>query len=30
MPLSMSVSLGYLPLVVELGRWCDPAAPCPW
>ncbi len=30
MPLSMSVSLGYLPLVVELGRWCSTAAPCPW
>ena len=30
MPLSMSVSLGYLPLVVELGRWCGAAAPCPW
>ena len=30
MPLSMSVSLGYLPLVVELRRWCGAAAPCPW
>jgi hypothetical protein len=30
MPLSMSVSLGYLPLVVELSRWCSAAAPCPW
>ncbi len=30
MPLSMSVSLGYLPLVVELSRWCGAAAPCPW
>jgi uncharacterized protein DUF3108 len=30
MPLSMSVSLGYLPLVVELRRWCSAAAPCPW
>jgi len=30
MPLSMSVSLGYLPLVVELSRWCGGAAPCPW
>jgi hypothetical protein len=30
MPLSMSVSLGYLPLVVELRRWCGDAAPCPW
>ena len=30
MPLSMSVSLGYLPLVVELSGWCGAAAPCPW
>jgi hypothetical protein len=30
MPLSMSVSLGYLPLVVELKSWCGGAAPCPW
>jgi len=30
MPLLMSVSLGYLPLVVELRRWCSAAAPCPW
>ena len=30
MPLSMQVSLGYLPLVVELSRWCGAAAPCPW
>ena len=30
MPLSMSVSLGYLPLVVELSGWCSAAAPCPW
>ena len=30
MPLSMRVSLGYLPLVVELNRWCGAAAPCPW
>ena len=30
MPLSMQVSLGYLPLVVELSRWCGGAAPCPW
>jgi hypothetical protein len=30
MPLSMSVSLGYLPLVVELSRWCAAAAPCLW
>jgi hypothetical protein len=30
MPLTMSVSLGYLPLVVELSRWCAAGAPCPW
>lgn len=30
MPLSMSVSLYYLPLVVELRRWCSAAAPCRW
>jgi len=30
MPLSMSVSLGYLPLVVELSRWCAAGAACPW
>jgi hypothetical protein len=30
MPLAMSVSLGYLPLVVELSRWCAAGAPCPW
>lgn len=30
MPLSMSVSLYYLPLVVELTRWCAAAAPCGW
>jgi hypothetical protein len=29
MPLSMSVSLYYLPLVVELKKWCD-AASCGW
>jgi hypothetical protein len=29
MPLAMQVSLGYLPLVVGLTRWCGPAAPCP-
>jgi uncharacterized protein DUF3108 len=28
MPLAMSVSLYYLPLAVELRRWCDAAAPC--
>jgi hypothetical protein len=27
MPLSMSVSLYYMPLVVELARWCD-STPC--
>ena len=29
MPLSMRVSLYYLPLVVQLTRWCN-AAPCSW
>ena len=28
MPVSMSVSLYYLPLVVQLNRVCDAAAPC--
>src|SRR5204863_894036 len=30
MPLSMEVSLYYLPLVVQFSRWCDPAASCKW
>jgi hypothetical protein len=30
MPLAMSVSLYYLPLAVELSRWCDSASPCGW
>lgn len=30
MPLSMSVSLYYLPLVAELSRWCAAATPCGW
>ena len=30
MPLSMEVSVAYLPLVVQLSRWCDAAAPCHW
>jgi hypothetical protein len=30
MPLSMSVSLGYLPLVVQLSRVCGAAGPCSW
>jgi hypothetical protein len=30
MPLAMTVSLYYLPLVVELRRWCGGAAPCVW
>jgi hypothetical protein len=30
MPLAMRVSLYYLPLVVELRRWCDGAAACGW
>ena len=30
MPLSMRVSLYYLPLTVELTQWCTPGAPCGW
>lgn len=30
MPLSMSVSLYYLPLVVQFSRWCSAASPCAW
>jgi hypothetical protein len=30
MPLAMTVSLYYLPLVVELRRWCAASAPCAW
>ncbi|HTT80492.1 MAG TPA: DUF3108 domain-containing protein [Stellaceae bacterium] len=30
MPLSFSVSLDYLPLVIELRRWCTNAAACRW
>jgi hypothetical protein len=30
MPLAMSVSLYYLPLVVELSRWCVAGTPCGW
>lgn len=30
MPLSMSVSLYYLPLVVQLTKWCGAAQPCKW
>jgi hypothetical protein len=30
MPVSMQVSLYYLPLVVQLSRWCGAAAPCAW
>jgi hypothetical protein len=30
MPLSISVSLYYLPLVVELTSWCGTSAPCSW
>jgi hypothetical protein len=30
MPLTMSVSLYYLPLVVEFSRWCAATAPCGW
>jgi hypothetical protein len=30
MPLSFSVSLDYLPLVIELRRWCTSEAECGW
>ena len=30
MPLTMSVSLAFMPLVVQLSQWCGDAAPCPW
>ena len=30
MPLSFSVSLDYLPLVITLRRWCTSAAECGW
>jgi Protein of unknown function (DUF3108) len=30
MPLSMNVSLYYLPLVVQLAKWCGAAQPCEW
>jgi hypothetical protein len=30
MPLSMSVSIFYLPLTVELKQWCNPGAVCGW
>ena len=30
MPLSMSVSLYYLPLVVQLAKWCAAGQPCDW
>ncbi|HTV90998.1 MAG TPA: DUF3108 domain-containing protein [Stellaceae bacterium] len=30
MPLSFSVSLAYLPLDIELKRWCGSAAACRW
>ena len=30
MPLSIEVSVAYLPLVVQLSRWCGGAAPCHW
>jgi hypothetical protein len=30
MPLSMQVSVYYLPLVIQLTRWCDTVAPCHW
>ena len=28
MPLTMSVAVAHLPLVVELARWCSAATPC--
>jgi hypothetical protein len=30
MPVSMTVSIYYLPLVVELTKWCDTGAACGW
>lgn len=30
MPLAMSTSVYYLPLVVQLSRWCAANAPCGW
>jgi hypothetical protein len=30
MPLTMSVSLYYLPLTVELSQWCKPGERCGW
>jgi hypothetical protein len=30
MPLTMSVSLYYLPLTIELTQWCQPGATCGW
>jgi len=30
MPLSMQVSLYYLPLIVQLHRWCGSGEPCGW
>jgi hypothetical protein len=30
MPLSMSVSLYYMPLVVQLAKWCGDGQPCNW
>jgi hypothetical protein len=30
MPVSMTVSIFYLPLVVELTKWCEPGAVCGW
>jgi hypothetical protein len=30
MPLSMEVSVAYLPLAVQLSRWCAAAAACHW
>jgi hypothetical protein len=30
MPLSLQVSLYYMPLVVQLSRWCEPVSACRW
>jgi hypothetical protein len=30
MPLSISVSLYYMPLVVQLAKWCQAGQPCDW
>ena len=30
MPLSIGVSLYYMPLVVQLAKWCQAGQPCDW